>query len=184
RAAQYNFDNGLGAVNFTALQSIQATSVSSNAAAGGGGYGAYGPANDPGSVLSAGNSGGSMYGDVWSLPEYGKGNDPRYPGINIYRDATRGYTLPWEGIHVPENASEAYIQHEYGHYLQYRKWGPEYYAKVMAKSGWSAVFDTDYQHMRIPVELEATTMAHDFFGPNSYLNNNNWPTYYNLQINK
>jgi len=35
RAAQYNFDNGLGAVNFTALQSIQATSVSSNAASGG-----------------------------------------------------------------------------------------------------------------------------------------------------
>jgi hypothetical protein len=122
--------------------------------------------------------------ETWRLPDYKKGNDTRYPGINIYKDAQRGYTIPWEGIHVPNNASEAYIQHEYGHYLIYQLYGPEYYIHVIAKSGWSAIFNNNYEHMRISVELEATTIAHDFFGRHSLLNNNSWPTYYNLQIKK
>lgn len=121
--------------------------------------------------------------NVSGLPDYSKGNDERYPGINICRVNTRrGYCLPWRGIYVPKTASEAYVQHEYGHYLQYRHWGALYYYEVIIKSLWSVMcFNNDYRHMRIAVELEANTMAHDFFGPNSCLNNSAYPTYYNYK---
>ena len=35
-----------------------------------------------------------------------------------------------------------------------------------------------YDHDREPHELEATTLAHDFYGPNSQLSNFANPTYY------
>jgi hypothetical protein len=117
--------------------------------------------------------------DIHRLPDYTKGNDPDFPGINVYRvDIVRGYCLPWKGIYVPREASMAYIQHEYGHYLQYRLRGWNYYAKVMAQSGWSVISgNSNTKHLRIPVELEATTMAHEFFGRNSKLNTLVYPTY-------
>ncbi|HEY9122928.1 MAG TPA: hypothetical protein VIO15_01220 [Bacteroidales bacterium] len=104
RAAQYNFDNGLGAVNFTALQSIQATST-------GGPFGAAGPCG--------GSSSGSGYIDAT--------NTSRFPGVQIHidRGLDQGYMNPFtKTIHVPGVYANMpkdlhdYVMHEYGHYLQ------------------------------------------------------------------
>lgn len=117
--------------------------------------------------------------EIQRLPDYTKGNDPDFPGINVFRvDIARGYCLPWKGIYVPREASLGYIQHEYGHYLQYRLRGWNYYAKVMVQSSWSVISgNSNAMHLRIPIELEATTMAHEFFGRNSKLNTSVYPTY-------
>lgn len=135
-------------------------------------------------ILRKLDEGERYFPNVSGLPDYSRGNDDRYPGINIYRlNIRRGYCLPWKGIYVPKTVSEAYVQHEYGHYLQYRQWGALYYSGVIVKSIWSVMrFNNDYRHMRIAVELEANTMAHDFFGRHSFLNNSAYPTYYNCML--
>lgn len=39
--------------------------------------------------------------------------------------------------------------------------------------------DSNYVHDRLSFELEATKLAHDFYGPNAVLNNYHFPTNYN-----
>lgn len=100
-------------------------------------------------------------------------------------DGGNSWSYPGLGIHVNKNERNltGYIQHEYGHYLQYLAHGSNlqwYDENVAFPSMWSILRgDDNYTHDRQSYELEATTLAHDFYGPNSVLNNYTFPTNYN-----
>ncbi len=109
--------------------------------------------------------------------------ESNFPGVKITRGKIkRGFFFPGLGIHVPQNASIAYIQHEYGHFLQFKEFGFLKYLDISAKSIKSAISNTNYNHLRTYVELDATTKAHNFFAEKSMLNNESWPTFYNYKI--
>jgi hypothetical protein len=88
------------------------------------------------------------------------------------------------GIFVNKNQTNvtAVIQHEYGHYLQFLKHGSDYtyYDRVIAiPSAWNLLWGaSNYEHDRMDIELEATTLAHDFYGKYSLMNNYQFPTFY------
>jgi hypothetical protein len=111
------------------------------------------------------------------------------PGIKVYYiDGGNSWSYPGLGIHVNKNERNltGYIQHEYGHYLQYLKHGAslKWYNKFVAIPSMQSLQqgDSNYTHDRLSFELEATTLAHDFYGKNSVLNNYNFPTFYNFPM--
>jgi len=75
-----------------------------------------------------------------------------------------------------------YIQHEYGHYLQYKSRKLNfvgYLVKIGIPSALNLLLGaSSYHHDRMEIELEATTLAHDFYGQFSVLNNSSFPTFY------
>jgi hypothetical protein len=117
-------------------------------------------------------------------------HDPRFPGVEIHFDKGRefGFFFPGLGIHVGRY-NIAWIQHEYGHYLQDIKHGfLDYLLRVTKESAMDAAKGqiglSDYEtHSRLCVEIEANTLAHDFFGSNSQLNTEYYPTIYNTDCN-
>ena len=90
------------------------------------------------------------------------------------------WSYPGLGIFVGKDEPIATRQHEYGHYLQYQQIGIiQYTVGVAIPSALNLLGGaSNYEHDRQPYELRATTLAHDFYGPNSRVNNYNYPTYY------
>jgi len=102
-----------------------------------------------------------------------------------YIDGGNSWSYPGLGIYVNKNEQDltGYIQHEYRHYLQYLAYGSSlswYDNNVAIPSAWSILRgDDNYTHDRQSYKLEATTLAHDFYGSNSVLNNYTFSTNYN-----
>ncbi len=67
---------------------------------------------------------------------------------------------------------EAILQHGYGHYLQFRKYGAwKYYFSIAPKSILAALRKDDYD----PVEVEANQLAHAYFGEASLMGGRYFP---------
>jgi hypothetical protein len=101
------------------------------------------------------------------------------PGVTVSSSMTwfANWSYPGLGIHVAKGQPIGTIQHEYGHYLQYQQIGIlQYTFGVAIPSMWNLTFGTNHDYQ--PYELEATTLAHDFYGANSQVSNSNYPTYY------
>lgn len=72
----------------------------------------------------------------------------------------------------PEHYGEAIIQHGYGHYLQYKKYGPlKYYMVIAPRSIQAAIQRNDFE----AVEIEANILAHEFFGEKSLMGGKHFP---------
>jgi hypothetical protein len=104
------------------------------------------------------------------------------PGITVYyMNRGNSFALPGIGIFVNkhERLLTGYIQHEYGHYLQYKSRNMNfvsYLVKIGIPSALNLLLGaSSYDHDRMEIELEATTLAHDFYGPFSELNNSSFP---------
>jgi len=59
-----------------------------------------------------------------------------------------------------------------------------WYNKFVAIPSMQSLYqgNSNYVHDRLSFELEATTLAHDFYGKNSVLNNYTFPTFYNFPV--
>lgn len=107
------------------------------------------------------------------------------PGIMVYYiNKGNSFALPGIGIFVNKHEPllTGYIQHEYGHYLQYKSRNMNF-AGYLVRIGFPSALNlllgaSAYDHDRMEIELEATTLAHDFYGQFSVLNNNSFPTFY------
>ena len=109
---------------------------------------------------------------------------------NIYEGAA-GLTVPPHGIIVGKGVftrgfskGKALLQHEFGHYLQYKKIGHKAYYEVIApESIWSATFHTS-SHRTYWTETWANHLSKMYFGndwigcyynyPAINISNNNW----------
>ena len=107
------------------------------------------------------------------------------PGITVYYiNKGNSFALPGIGIFVNKHEPllTGYIQHEYGHYLQYKSKNMNfagYLVRIGIPSGLNLLWGAStYEHDRMEIELEATTLAHDFYGQFSVLNNSSFPTFY------
>jgi hypothetical protein len=101
------------------------------------------------------------------------------PGMTVSHTMTwfANWSFPGLGIHVAKGQPIGTIQHEYGHYLQYQQIGIiQYTFGVALPSAWNLLFGTDHDYQ--PYELQATTMAQDFYQTNSQVGNSNYPNYY------
>lgn len=105
------------------------------------------------------------------------------PGITVYYlNKGNSFALPGIGIFVNKNESllTGYIQHEYGHYLQYKSRKMNF-ASYLIRIGIPSALNlllgaSSYEHDRMEIELEATALAHNFYGQFSELNNSSFPT--------
>jgi hypothetical protein len=97
-------------------------------------------------------------------------SDPGYPGIDIYRIPwiTSALTLPPFGIIAPKNVTQLLLDHEYGHYLQYKYFGAEIYYNDIATAGVHAFHTrTSYnQYQHVWTEMDANTFSYNFFMAN------------------
>jgi len=123
-------------------------------------------------------------------------NDPNYPCVTIFyiKGLQWGCYLPGVGILVSDKPATSWVQHEYGHFLQYMFKGANYYFNyVMPISGTDAILcqmglSTDKRHNNLFCEKEANSYANSFFGANSKVggegypllpqNNNNQPNFW------
>lgn len=106
------------------------------------------------------------------------------PGITVYYiNKGNSFALPGIGIFVNKHEPllTGYIQHEYGHYLQYKSRNmnlASYLVRIGIPSALNLLLGaSSYEHDRMKIELEATALAHNFYGQFSVLNNSNFPTF-------
>jgi hypothetical protein len=106
------------------------------------------------------------------------------PGVNVYHNLTFGgnWSYPGLGIHLYPNQPLSTRQHEYGHYLQYKKMNIVSYTWFVAIPStinlglinWGVHTD---DHNRKDYELEASTLADEFYGKNSRMGLPDSPTF-------
>jgi len=104
------------------------------------------------------------------------------PGIIVYYiKKGNSFALPGIGIFVNKHEPllTGYIQHEYGHYLQYKSRNMNF-AGYLVRIGIPSALNlllgaSSYEHDRMEIELEATALAHNFYGRFSVLNNSSFP---------
>lgn len=106
------------------------------------------------------------------------------PGVNVYHNLTFGgnWSFPGLGIHLYPNQPLSTQQHEYGHYLQYKKMNIVSYTWFVAipSSINLALINLrvhEDDHDIQPYELEATTLADDFYEKNSRVGGVDSPTF-------
>jgi RHS repeat-associated protein len=104
-----------------------------------------------------------------------------YPGIQVYRHcnwATQGFSAAPIGIFITDNnykgimlEDESYVQHEYGHYLQYKEVGAyDYYLKIAIPSAIDLFLHPKTHHIQ-PYEIDANRRSNAFFGGRSKMGN-------------
>lgn len=102
-----------------------------------------------------------------------------YPGLSIHESR---YLRRGADITIPPHVfvaadyrryyGEAVLQHAYGHYLQYKKYGALYYYLVITPASiWAAMWHKDDAWP----ELEANRLANRFFGEKSLMGGKNFP---------
>lgn len=112
-------------------------------------------------------------------PSQGKSLPGLYPGLKI-REV--GWLKRGSDIVIPPYLfvagdyrgyyGEAILQHGYGHYLQFRKYGVwKYYFLLAPKSILAAIRKDDCD----PVEVEANRLAHEYFGKASLMGGKSFP---------
>jgi hypothetical protein len=112
-------------------------------------------------------------GSIEDLPDI----DPSmFPGVKIknsfWADLTgKGwYSSKTKTINVPKNTKPSYVQHEYGHHLQSKRFTKEQYDAIEASSLQNAIFQFlpwVENHDTFWTERDANRRAINFFGPNS-----------------
>jgi len=94
----------------------------------------------------------------------------KFPGVTISTGSSfpgTGLTYPHGSIVADVTFTLAYLQHEYGHYLDNMAHGDVYYIfGIMINSGIDMVIDADGHH-GFWTEVEANQLAVKYFGPNS-----------------
>ena len=118
-----------------------------------------------------------------------KGSD-NFNGVSINDSeigALRGggaFTIPYAGIFVSKSyyadKPDMYrdlLRHEFGHSLQYEKYGVFYFGYVASVSIWSASNDPLDHQYNSWTEIEANTMSFDYFGHPNDWNHKEYPTY-------
>jgi hypothetical protein len=112
-------------------------------------------------------------------PSPGKNLSGLYPGLKIHEV---GWLKRGADIVIPPYLfvgrdyrlyyGEAILQHGYGHYLQFRKYGGWKYYFLLAPKSILAVIRKDDCHS---VEVEANRLAHEYFGEASLLGGKFFP---------
>jgi hypothetical protein len=99
----------------------------------------------------------------------GSSGTVKFPGVTINTGWTRaGTAITWPFGHIVADQlmSLAFLEHEYGHYLDEQAKGEVYYMfGIMLFSGLDMVVGSD--HNSFWTEVEANQMAVKYFGPNS-----------------
>ena len=120
-------------------------------------------------------------GENYAIFTKTNGDKVNFPGATItdsYTLAGRGATTSGGGIHASLSFYLSDLQHEYGHYLQAKKYGSKLYnEKIVPASLWNAAVDTKQGHRNFWTEVDANRLAIAFFGSNSdiALDTTNYP---------
>jgi hypothetical protein len=116
-----------------------------------------------------------------------------YPGVKIIEErggmvglSDRGYfDEKTSTIHIPviQNGiyREAYIQHEYGHYLQLQEYGEERYSIFKHASSRNAAYDIitgSQTHDRFWTETSANRLSSKYFGPKAPISSGRYSIYF------
>jgi hypothetical protein len=78
-------------------------------------------------------------------------------------------TIPGVGIFVGKHdlTNQALLKHEFGHILQYNKWGFMFFwfriAPVSLISAWRSRFDSNFNHMNTWTERSANCLSYRYF---------------------
>jgi hypothetical protein len=112
-------------------------------------------------------------------PFQGKTSPGLYPGLKIREVGwlKRGSDIvipPYLFVarDYPRYYGYAILQHGYGHYLQFQKYGAwKYYFSLAPKSILAAIRKDDHD----PVEVEANKLAHTYFGKTSLMGGKFFP---------
>jgi hypothetical protein len=75
-----------------------------------------------------------------------------------------GMTLPNVGIFInpAQTKNKDLLRHEFGHILQHRKWGNEYYSDVIIPTSVNSTLDK-YDHMSTWTEWSANYLSYMWF---------------------
>ncbi len=135
------------------------------------------------------NNGGQLYafnGNTYQQignqnPTTGKGsisglpnvNPKDFPGVQINVSMLANisgkgwFDSKTNTINVPKGATNSYVQHEYGHYLQSINFSTKQYSAIEKASFWDALWNSSDAHGNFWAERDANRRAIEYFGENS-----------------
>ena len=134
-----------------------------------------------GTVQNYTNDGTSSTIRQYAIFTKANGEKVYFPGATITNFNVpngKGVTTSNGGIHADLKFTLAGLQHEYGHYLQAKKYGSALYnAKIVPSSLWSMATNSQSEHDHFWTEMEANQLSIAFFGPDSDIAKNpiNYP---------